>query len=204
VEIAQFALRDLLPAFLNSHPKVSIVEIATDKMVDIVGEGFDVAIRGHTSPLQNSNLVQRSIASAPWCLFAGRDYLERMKAPEDPEELARHSTISMVRTGPIQWHLRGPGDRQVTLAIEPRFQSNNMVTLKQAACANLGIGAMPGYICRAEVQSGALVQILPGWIAADARITALMPYRTGLLPAVRSLVDFLAIEIPKVTAFDPS
>jgi len=203
VEIAQFALRDLIPVFLNAHPKVSVVEIATDKMVDIVGEGFDVAIRGHTAALQSSNLVQRAIAGVPWFLFAGRDYLERMKAPGHPGDLARHSTISMVRSGPAQWNLRGPDNNQVTVPIEPRFQSNNMVTLKQAACANLGVAALPGYICRAELQAGTLVQILPEWTAADARISALMPYRTGLLPAVRSFVDFLAAEIPKVTAFDP-
>ena len=202
-EISQFALRDLLPVFLNSHPKVNIVEISTDKLVDIVGEGYDVAIRGHTAPLQNSNLVQRAIASAPWFLFAGREYLERMKVPEHPEELARHSTISMVRSGLAQWNLRGPDEKQATVAIEPRFQSNNMVALKEAACANLGIAALPGYICKAELQAGSLLQILPEWIAADARISALMPYRTGLLPAVRSLVDFLAAEIPKLTAFDP-
>jgi DNA-binding transcriptional LysR family regulator len=126
-----------------------------------------------------------------------------MKAPERPEELASHATISMVRSGPVQWNLRGPDGEQVTVPIEPRFQSNNMVTLKEAACANLGVAALPGYICRAELQAGALLQILPEWIAADARISALMPYRTGLLPAVRSLVDYLAVEIPKVTAFDP-
>jgi len=203
VEIAQFALRDLLPVYLNTHPKVNVVEIATDRLVDIVGEGFDVAIRGHTTPLQSSNLVQRAIAHVPWFLFAGREYLERMKIPDHPEDLARHSTITMVRGGTVQWNLRGADNKQVTVAIEPRFQSNNMVTLKEAACANLGVAALPGYICRAELQAGALQQILPGWIAADARITALMPYRTGLLPAVRSLVDFLAVEIPKTTAFDP-
>jgi DNA-binding transcriptional LysR family regulator len=202
VEIAQFALRDLLPVFLRDHPKVSIVEIATDKLVDIVGEGFDIAIRGHTTPLQSSNLVQRSIASVPWCLFAGRAYLERVKVPRRPEELAGHAILSMVRGGPSQWSLTGPGNERVEVAIEPRFQSNNMVTLKEAARANLGIAALPGYICKAELQHGTLQQILPGWIAADARISALIPYRTGLLPAVRSLVDFLASEIPKATAFD--
>jgi DNA-binding transcriptional LysR family regulator len=108
----------------------------------------------------------------------------------------------MVRSGPAQWVLSGPGSEQVEVPIEPRFQRNNMVTLKEAARANLGIAALPGYICREELRDGTLQQILPGWIAADARISALIPYRTGLLPAVRSLVDFLAAEIPKVTAFE--
>jgi DNA-binding transcriptional LysR family regulator len=202
VEIAQFALRDLLPVFLNRHPKVRIVEIATDRLVDIVGEGFDLAIRGHTTPLQDSTLVQRAIASVPWYLFAGPKYLEQAKAPERPADLARHATISIVRNGPLQWQLRGPGDELLVLPIEPRFQSNSMMALKDAACANLGIAALPGYICRAELQAGTLVPILPEWIVSDARISALIPYRTGLLPAVRSLVDFLAAEIPKITAFE--
>jgi len=202
VEIAQFALRDLLPVFLNRHPNVQIVEIATDRLVDIVGEGFDLAIRGHAAPLQDSTLVQRAIASVPWYLFAGPKYLEQVNAPDSPEELVRHATISMTRNGPLHWQLRGPEDREVVMPIEPRFQSNNMIAIKEAACANLGVAALPGYICRAELQTGALQQVLPDWIVADARISALMPYRTGLLPAVRSLVDFLAVEIPTVTAFD--
>jgi DNA-binding transcriptional LysR family regulator len=78
-----------------------------------------------------------------------------------------------------------------------------MIALKEAACANLGVAALPGYICREEIEAGRLQQILPGWMAADARMSALIPYRNGLLPAVRSLVDFLAVEVPKVTAFTP-
>ncbi|MCY1214001.1 HTH-type transcriptional regulator DmlR [compost metagenome] len=204
VEVAQFALRNILPAFLSRHPKVGFVEVATDRLVDIVGEGFDLAIRGHTGPLQDSNLVQRPLARAPWCLFAGAGYLEQMPPLEQPEQLASHAIISMVRKGPLQWQLQGPGDRVVTLPVEPRFQSNSMMSLKEAACANIGVAALPGYICREELQAGVLRQVLPGWIAADARISALIPYRTGLLPAVRSLVDFLAVEFPRITAFDPS
>jgi len=101
----------------------------------------------------------------------------------------------------VQWQLKGPGGKEFVVAMAPRFQSNSMISLKEAACAGLGIAALPGYICRGEIAAGSLRQILPGWIAADARLSALIPYRTGLLPAVRSLVDFLAVEIPKVTHF---
>lgn len=203
-EIAQFALKDLLPVFLNRHPKVQIVEITTDAIIDIVADGFDIALRGHTAPLQNSTLIQRAIAHVPWFLFAGKAYLEKNKVPASPDEVARHATISMVRKGPSTWTLKGSKMREVVVPIEPRFQSNNMVTLKEAACADLGIVALPGYICREELRAGKLQLILPDWTAADARMSALIPHRTGLLPAVRSLVDFLALEIPKVTAFDPA
>ncbi|CAM2143613.1 LysR family transcriptional regulator [Pararobbsia alpina] len=201
IEIAQYILRDVLPAFMSAHPKVSIHENATDRIVDIVGEGYDIAIRGHSSRLQDSNLIQRPLTSAPWRLFAGPAYLEQHPHLERPEQLDAHSILSMTRRGPSQWQLEGPDGQNVTVPIAPRYQSNNLISLKEAACMNLGIAALPGYICRAELQAGTLRQLLPEWIAAQAHISALIPYRTGLLPAVRSLVDFLATEMPKVTAF---
>ena len=166
VEIAQFALRELLPIFLNRHPKVRVIEIATDRYVDIVGEGFDLAIRGHTAPLQDSSLVQRAVAHVPWYLFAGPGYLKQMGVPQSPQELARHASIAMVLNGPMQWQLQGPDGKEILMPIDPRFQSNNMVALKEAACANLGIAALPGYICRSELRAGTLQQLLPDWTAA--------------------------------------
>ncbi|MBD9508128.1 LysR family transcriptional regulator [Ensifer sp. ENS07] len=203
VEIAQFALRDLIPIFLNKYPKVKIVEIATDRLVDMVAEGFDLALRGHVASLQNSTLVQRGIASVPWYLFASPRYLRTAGEITDPSCLSEHSTLAMDRHGAETWKLKGPSGQEAEVPIDPRFLSNNMIALKEAACANLGVAALPGYMCREEIAAGRLRQILPGWMAADARMSALIPYRNGLLPAVRSLVDFLAAEIPKVTAFTP-
>ncbi|QFY63337.1 LysR family transcriptional regulator (plasmid) [Rhizobium grahamii] len=203
VEIAQFALRDVIPTFLNRYPKVRIVEIATDRLVDMVAEGFDLALRGHVASLQNSTLVQRGIASVPWYLFASPEYLRKAGDVTEPEALSSHSTLANDRHGADLWRLKGPAGREVEVPIEPRFLSNNMIALKEAACANLGVAALPGYMCLEEIEAGRLYQILPGWMAADARMSALIPYRNGLLPAVRSLVDFLAVEVPKVTAFTP-
>lgn len=201
VEIAQFALRDLIPVFLDRHPKVRIVEIANDRLVDIIAEGFDIALRGHTKELQSSSLIQRRIADVPWYLFAGRGYLDRAGELSTPEHINKHGTLSLLRAGPAAWHLRDRDGREVVMALEPRFVTNNMVALKEAACANLGIAALPGYICRREIDSGVLQQVLPGWIASDACMSALVPYRVGLLPAVRAFLDFLAAELPAITAF---
>jgi DNA-binding transcriptional LysR family regulator len=203
IEISQFALCHLIPAFLNRYPKVQIVEVATDQLVDIVADGFDIALRGHVAPLQNSTLIQRHVADVPWYLFAGSEYLERAGLPSGPEDLARHASLSLLRDGAATWNLRDPEGSTVTVPLEPRFRTNNMVSLKEAACANLGIAALPGYICRAELKSGALRPVLPGWIASDARMSTLVPYRGGILPAVRALLDFAAAELPAITAFTP-
>jgi DNA-binding transcriptional LysR family regulator len=85
----------------------------------------------------------------------------------------------------------------VVVPLAPRLLSDDMVSLKQAAMAGLGIVALPGYVCRDEQKTGALRRVLPTWIAADSTLTALMPFRQGLLPSVRAFVDHLSAEFPK-------
>jgi DNA-binding transcriptional LysR family regulator len=204
VEIAQFALKDLLPAFLKKHPKVQIVEIATDTLIDIVADGIDLALRGHRAPLNDSSLVQRCIAHAPWFLFASQGYLEARGVPASPDEITGHDILAITQGGSSNWELLRADGRKHTVRIVPRFLSNNMVALKESACADLGIVALPGYVCRDDVAAGKLRQVLPGWMAADARVSALIPSKRGLLPAARALVDFLAAEMPRVMAFEPA
>jgi DNA-binding transcriptional LysR family regulator len=201
VATAQFAMRGVLADFLLRYPKVNVVEHATDRSVDIVGENFDVAIRSHSAPLPDSTLVQRTLAPAPWFLFAGAAYLDDQSAPATPQELGRRSSLFMMRTGIApSWQLRhlGAGKDEVVVPLTPRLLSDDMVSLKQAAVAGLGIVALPGYVCRDDVRSGALRRVLPDWQAGDSTISALLPYRQGLLPAVRVFIDHLVAEFPKV------
>jgi DNA-binding transcriptional LysR family regulator len=200
VATMQFAMRDMLADFLNLYPKVNVVAHATDQSVDIVGENYDVAIRAHSNPLPHSNLVQRTLTPAPWFLFAGAAYLDANKAPETPRDLQKHASLFMMRTGvaPV-WHLRhsGKAKDKVVMPLAPRLMSDDMIGLKQAAIKGLGIVALPGYVCCDEVRSGALRRVLPDWLAGDSTITALIPYRRGLLPSVRVFIDHLAAEFPK-------
>ena len=83
------------------------------------------------------------------------------------------------------------------MPLVPRLWGNDMVGLQEAAIQGLGVVALPGYVCRKAVHAGALRRVLPDWIAGDSTITALMPYRQGLLPSVRAFIDHLAAELPK-------
>jgi DNA-binding transcriptional LysR family regulator len=201
VATMQFAMRDMLPDFLSLYPKVNVVAHATDRIVDIVGENYDVAVRAHSNPLPDSNLVQRTLTPAPWFLFAGSAYLDSNKAPETPRDLQKHPSLFMMRTGvaPV-WRLRHSSKArdQVVLPLAPRLLGDDMIGLKQAAIKGLGVVALPGYVCRDEVRSGALRRVLPNWLAGDSTITALVPYRQGLLPSVRVFLNHLATEFPKV------
>jgi DNA-binding transcriptional LysR family regulator len=200
VATMQFAMRGLVAEFLVRYPKVNVVAHATDQFVDIVGENFDVAIRAHSEPLPDSTLVQRTLTPAPWFLFAGGAYVDANGPLNRLHELKKHPSLFMMRTGvsPI-WRLRRADRRreEVVVPLTPRLLIDDMLSLKQAAIGGLGIVALPGYVCRDDVQSGALRQVLPGWIADDSTLTALMPYRQGLLPSVRAFVEHLVAEFPK-------
>jgi DNA-binding transcriptional LysR family regulator len=104
----------------------------------------------------------------------------------------------MMRTGVAPaWRLRHSSKaKEVVVPLAPRLMSDDMIGLKQAAIAGLGIVALPGYVCRDEARSGALRQVLPTWLAGSSTITALIPYRQGLLPSVRAFIDHLAAEFP--------
>ena len=201
VATMQFGLKGVIADFLTRHPKVSVVAHATDQMIDIVGENYDVAIRAHSVPLPDSTLVQRALAPAPWFLFAGAAYLEAHPAIEAPQDLEGHGSLCMMRADvPPAWRLRHVSRTKadLTLPLSPRLLSDDMIGLKQAAIAGLGIVALPGYVCREEVEEGRLFRVLPEWIAGDSTLTALVPYRRGLLPSVRAFIDHLSAELPKV------
>jgi hypothetical protein len=97
------------------------------------------------------------------------------------------------------WRLRhlSKSKQEFIGPLKPRLLSDDMVGLKEAAIAGLGITALPGYVCRQEVRAGSLRRVLPSWVADDTTVTALIPYRQGLLPAVRVFLDHLAAEFPK-------
>lgn len=196
----QFALSDIIADFLVQYPKVNVVAHAADRTVDIVGENFDLAVRAHSDPLPDSNLVQRTLAPAPWYLFAGTDYLKARGAPRTPQDLQEHPSLFMMRTGvqPL-WRLRHARQQrdEIVMPLTPRLLGDDMVGLQRAAIKGLGVVALPGYICREAVRSGALERVLPDWIAGDSTLTALIPYRQGLLPSVRAFLDHLTAEFPK-------
>jgi DNA-binding transcriptional LysR family regulator len=199
VATMQFAMRDIVADFLVRHPKVNVVAHATDQYVDIVAENYDVAIRAHSDKLPDSTLVQRTLTPAPWLLFAGAAYLDANGPVDTPRDLAKHPSLFMMRTGvePI-WRLRrstGRGEK-VVVPLTPRLLIDDMLSLRQAAIGGLGLVALPGYVCRDDLKSGVLRQVLPDWIADDSTLTALIAYRQGLLPSVRAFIDHLAAELP--------
>jgi DNA-binding transcriptional LysR family regulator len=132
-------------------------------------------------------------------LFCSPQYLEASEPIVRPDDLLHRPALFMIREGvPYQWTLRHREGEIQTLRIEPVLMTDCMLTLKDAAVGGLGIVALPGYVCRPELEQGHLVRVLPDWTAGDASLTALVPYGQNQLPSVRALLDYLVAEIPRV------
>jgi DNA-binding transcriptional LysR family regulator len=200
IAIAQFVLPDLLPRFMARFPRVWIIQHATDRMVDMFEENFDLAIRAHSDPLPDSALIARRITWVPRYLVASPRYLEDHPVQDRPQDLSGHASLMFRGLMERTWLLHKDNGERTTVPASPRLLSDDLRTLKSAAEAGLGIAALPAFACRADLQTGRLRRILPSWTAGGAEITLLATSRRHTLPAVRAFSDFLAAELPTATA----
>lgn len=203
VGMAQFALNRILPGFLQDNPKVNVVQQTSNQMVDLLGEGIDVAIRGHMDTLPGSSLIQVRLAEVEWHVFCSPEYLENLSPLDRPEALARHPRLALGRaSGGHPWILEDDSGRTVSIPCKVRFASDDMTTLKRAAERGLGLVALPSYVCKPEVEAGSLLRALPHWTAGRPQISLLMPSRRGVLPAVEAFVAHLKRGLPAVLGGD--
>lgn len=192
---ARYAMEEILLSFLADHPDVTLEQHVCDTIMDIVVERLDFAIRDHSGPLPDSIMIQRPLATVPWSMFAAPAFLVRYGVPKEPEDLANCDTLYMRRgNADAVWTFRHRTDlkREAIVRLVPRVATSCVATLKAAAIAAMGLVALPAYTCRAEVRDGRLVPILSDWTAAESTISALMPARRGMTPAIRAFLDHIA------------
>ncbi|MBP1883456.1 LysR substrate-binding domain-containing protein [Sinorhizobium mexicanum] len=194
VPTAQLSLAPLLPRLAIAYPKIRFMVHATDRFVDIVQEGFDLAVRDHFASLPDSGLVQRRVGSEAVWFVAAPAYLSARGTPAHPGDLESHDGL-LTSLSSEGWVATDPRGSQVQARPRPRFLADESYVLREAALSGLGITALPRKLCAAEVAGGVLVRILPEWTAGRVTTTILMPHRRGQLPSVRATVDFLAARL---------
>jgi DNA-binding transcriptional LysR family regulator len=182
-------LAGLWSAFMAAHPNVSLEVMLSDRMVDLVEEGFDVAVR--IARLPSSSLVSRKLSSTRMVLCATRQYLQEHGTPGHPSELARHQVLAytLLATGET-WEFDGP-DGHVSVKVTPRMHSNSGDTCRAAALGHQGIILQPTFMIADDLRAGRLVEVLPQYRSLELGIYALYPTRKHVLPKVRLLVDYL-------------
>jgi len=190
VPVAQQTLAPRLPELAVAYPKLHLQLDVSDRFVDVAQEGYDLAIRSHFAPLPDSELVQRLLSTEPIILVAAPRYLVAADPLETPEALARHDGL-LTRPLATSWRLSRDGET-VTATPRPRMTANESTALLSAVAAGLGIACLPLSVCRAALQRGDIVRVLPDWTAGHVMTSVVMPHRRGQLPAVRAVVEFLA------------
>lgn len=191
VPVAQFHLADRLPVLARAYPKLELQLHVTDRFVDLLREGFDIAIRSHFAPLPDSDLMQRRMTIERITLVASPDYLARRGTPGRPEDLVGHDALLTNATSRT-WKLTDNDGREVQVAPTAGLVADESVVLLRAAAAGLGIGCLPETMTASLVGSGELATVLPDWTAGIVTSTILTPHRRSQLPAVRAVIDFLA------------
>jgi len=190
VPTAQFTLAPHLGELSVRYPKLTLALHVTDRFVDIVQEGFDIAIRSHQQPLADSALVQRRLSIHDFYVVASPGYVSQHGAPSLPEDLARHRSI-VANPSEMSWRLLSTEGGTVEAVVNPVMAADEPFVLLKAAAAGIGITCLPTSVCRGALADGTLVRLLPDWTAGSITTTILMPHRRGQLPSVRAVVDLL-------------
>lgn len=189
VSFGQLHLAPLWPAFMSLHPQVELDITLSDRVVDLVDEGYDLAVR--VARLEPSTLISRQLTSTRLVLCASPQYLQRQGRPEHPADLARHAVIgySLLATGDM-WEFTGPQGPS-SVRVNPRMKANSGDTCCAAALQHQGIVLQPTFLVGPHLATGALVELMPAWSAGELGVHAVYPSRRHLTPKVRALVDFL-------------
>ncbi len=190
VSFGLLELAPLWPDFMARYPEVELDITLADRMVDLVEEGFDLAVR--IARLPNSSLVSRKLASTRLVLCASPGYLKKQGKPRHPSELTQHAVLSysLLATGD-QWSFEGP-DGPVVVTVKPLMRTNSGDTCIAAARQHRGVVLQPSFMVQADLQSGALVELMPAFRSIEFGIFAVYPTRQYVSPKVRALIDFLA------------
>ncbi|TBU95693.1 LysR family transcriptional regulator [Phytopseudomonas dryadis] len=192
VALLDARIADMLAAFMVAYPRVQIHLEETNRRVDVVGEGIDIAIRVRPPPLEDSDLVMRVLADRRQCLVACPHLLQD-GIPSVPADLAGLPSMDLgLPQHEHVWNLIGPDGTQAAIRHQPRLITRSMLALRTAAVAGVGVVQLPSMMVRGQIARGELVQVIPGWEPRREIIHAVFASRRGLLPSVRALVDFLA------------
>ena len=182
-------LAPLWGVFKAEHPKVTLEVTLADRLVDLVEEGYDVAIRIAT--LESSTLVSKRLATTRMVLCASPAYLAQHGTPVHPSELAQHAVISYSYwSTKDEWHFDGPNG-PVSVKTRPCIHTNSGDTCRAAALAHQGMILQPSFLVGKDLSEGTLLELMPAYRSMELGIYAVYPTRKHVSAKVRALIDFL-------------
>ena len=184
-------LAPALPDFLRRYPEIRVDTVMNDRKVDLIDEGFDVAVR--IGRLTESSLIARRLAPIRIVACASPDYLAQHGEPLVPDDLTQHQCLmNTIQVPSDEWRFIHPDGKDWAVSVNGPLRVNNGDALKEAAVKGLGLTMLPTFIVGNELRSGQLVSVLNNFVPQDIALYAVYPHSRLLSPKVRALIDFLA------------
>lgn len=192
ITLAQGVIGVILPQFFLQFPLVQVDMEVTNRVVDVVQDGVDIALRVRPTLADSGSNVIKRLGLAQALLVASPLQIARQGKMTGPDDLAMLDTVAMsAYDGRVSWSLYGPDGREYVVAHRPRYVADDLLTLKFAALAGVGACVLPDYMCDDELKNGSLVRVLPDWDPVPGIAHAVFASRRGMIPAVRAFLDFL-------------
>jgi DNA-binding transcriptional LysR family regulator len=193
VGILMSGVAPILSRYMADNPAVRVHVEATNRPVDVVEEGFDLAVRVRLPPLEDSDLALRVLGDSRMTLVCSRWFIAQHGEPTSANELSKLPTLSMTRAGnKPSWRLTGPDGIEIDVPHTPRLATDDLSMLLTGALDGIGIALLPEELVRKYLADGSLVEVLPGLKTAPGLVHLVFASRRGLVPAVRSLIEALA------------
>lgn len=190
-----FEIGPMIARYMAMYPLVSVELDSTSRRVDVIGEGIDVAIRVRFPPVADSELAMRVLGSSSQRLVACPAMVQSLPDSIKPADLASLPSMDLDQPGHEHaWELEGPDKALARIHHQPRLVTDDMSQLLHAAIAGVGVVQLPTMVARDDIKAGRIVDLLPQWRPVAGTVQAIFPSRRGLLPSIRSLIDFLAAE----------
>ena len=192
VSIAQNEITKVLPGFLKKYPEIKVQLLVSNRRVDVINEGIDIALRVRSNLDDDPSLILRKFELIEQHLFASQAYLNEFGELKQPEDLTKHHILSMVDEHlDQQITVHDNQNHQKKIKVNPVVMGSDLMMLAQLARQNCGIALLPDSIAQDYIKTGELVRVLPDWKAPHGIFHAVYPSRRGQLPAVRVFIDYL-------------
>ncbi|MBU2887286.1 LysR family transcriptional regulator [Gilvimarinus agarilyticus] len=183
----------MLADFMRQYPQVNIQLEASNRRVDLIAEGVDVAIRVRPPPIEDSDLVMRVLSERSLSLVASPGLVASHGQPSHLTDLSAWPSLGLGQPQySFVWRWHSPNSQMIEVPFKPRFVTTDMLALRNAALAGVGVVQLPTLMVTQQINEGSLIKLLDGWRAPREVIHVVFPSRRGLLPSVRTLIDFLA------------
>ena len=182
-----------LPRFLARYPRLRVQTIVSNRRIDLIEEGVDIAIRVREHLDTDADLQVRIVSHTSQMLVASPGFVAEHGQPRTPAEIPRFPTLSLTeRPGIDRWTLTNSAGERAEVAHEPRLSAGAFPVIREAVVADMGISLMPDWAARERIEQGDLVRILPDWELPEGLLHLVFTSRRGLLPGVRAMIDFAA------------